>query len=168
MKLLIGEQEFEVQPGGDTVTVGTESFAVRVVRNANIVTVYVNEKPFAVQLPQDLPEEGPVTILVDAKEYTAELKGRAGARPKPKTATKKKAGGTGAVHSQMTGRIIRVDVKPGDAVKEGAVLMVIEAMKMENEITAPTAGTVKEVAVAAGSRVADGDLLLVIEPAAAE
>jgi biotin carboxyl carrier protein len=167
MKLQIGEQEFEVQPGGDTITVGAESFAVRVVRNANIVTVYVNEKPFAVQLPQDLPEEGPVTILVDAKEYTAELKDRAGARTKPKAAPKKKAGGTGAVHSQMTGRIIRVDVKPGDAVKEGAVLLVIEAMKMENEIAAPTAGTVKEVAVAAGSRVADGDLLLVIEPAAA-
>jgi biotin carboxyl carrier protein len=168
MKLLIGDQEYEIQPAGDTVTVDGESFAVRVVRNANIVTVYLDEKPFAVQLPPTVPDEGPVTVLVDAKEYAAELKGRASARPNAKAPPKKKAGGTGAVHSQMTGRVIRVDVKPGDTVNEGDILLVIEAMKMENEIAAPTAGTVREVAVSPGSRVADGDLLLVIEPAAAE
>jgi glutaconyl-CoA decarboxylase len=67
----------------------------------------------------------------------------------------------------MTGRIIRVEVKTGDEVKEGDVLLVIEAMKMENEIAAPLAGAVKEVTIAAGARVTEGDLLLVIEPAAA-
>jgi biotin carboxyl carrier protein len=166
MKLQIGEQEYDVNPSGDTITVGDASFVVRVVRNANIVTVYVNEKPFAVQLPATLPDEGPVALLVDAKEYSAELKGRAAAKPKAKAAKKTK-GGTGAVHSQMTGRIIRVEVKAGDAVKEGDILLVIEAMKMENEIAAPVAGTVKEVAVAGGARVAEGDLLLTIEPDAA-
>jgi glutaconyl-CoA decarboxylase len=58
----------------------------------------------------------------------------------------------------MTGRIIRVNVKSGDSVSEGDVLLVIEAMKMENEIAAPLAGTVKEI-VAAGARVSEGDLL---------
>jgi biotin carboxyl carrier protein len=163
MKLQIGDREYDVQPSGDTITVGSDSYAVRVVRNANIVTVYINEKPFAVQMPEPLPEEGPVSLLVDAREYVAELKGRASAKPKPKAAKKAK-GGTGAVHSQMTGRVIRVEVKPGDAVTEGSILLVIEAMKMENEIAAPTAGTVKDVAVAAGARVAEGDLLVVIEP----
>ena len=167
MKLQIGDQEFDVQPSGDTVSVGDASFAVRVVRNANIVTVYINEKPFAVQIPQNLPEEGPVSILVDAKEYAAELKGQA-ARAKPKAAARKAKGGTGAVHSQMTGRVIRVEVKSGDPVKEGDILLVVEAMKMENEIAAPVAGTVKEVSVTAGARVAEGDLLLVIEPTPAD
>jgi biotin carboxyl carrier protein len=168
MKLQIGGREFEVNPTGDTVTVGDKSYAIRVVRNHNIVTVYVNEKAHAVQLPTSVPDEGPVKVLVDAKEYEVELKGRAGARPAAKPKAKKgPAGGSGAVFSQMTGRVIRVDVKPGDAVKEGDVLLVIEAMKMENEICAPIAGTVKEVHVTAGSRVAEGDPLLEIEPAAA-
>ena len=67
----------------------------------------------------------------------------------------------------MTGRVIRVNVAPGDDVKEGDILLVVEAMKMENEIAAPVAGTVKVVSVAAGARVAEGDPLVVIEPAAA-
>jgi biotin carboxyl carrier protein len=168
MKLQIGAREFEVNPAGDTVTVGEKSYAIRVVRNHNIVTVYVNEKAHAVQMPTSVPEEGPVKVLVDAKEYEVELKGRAGGRPAAKPKAKKSAaGGTGVVLSQMTGRVIRVDVKPGDAVKEGDILLVVEAMKMENEIAAPVAGTVKEVNVSAGSRVAEGDPLLVIEPAAA-
>jgi biotin carboxyl carrier protein len=166
MKLLIGEKEFDVQPSGETVSVGEATFAVRAVRRANIVTVYVNEKPYAVQLPEATPDDGPVNVLVDAKEYAVELKGTAAARPKPKPKAKKTpAGGTGAVLSQMTGRVIRVDVKPGDVVKEGDILLVVEAMKMENEITAPITGIVKSVDVAAGARVAEGDRLLVIEPA---
>jgi biotin carboxyl carrier protein len=167
MKLLIGEREFDVQPGGEMVTVGDKSFAVRVVRRANIVTVYVNEKPFAVQLPEGpLPEEGSLTLLVDAQEFEVELKGKPGARPRPRPKAKQAVGGTGAVVSQMTGRVIRVDVAPGDTVKEGDIMLVIEAMKMENEIAAPISGTIKIVSVAAGARVAEGDPLVVIEPAA--
>jgi biotin carboxyl carrier protein len=168
MKLLIGEREFEVQPAGDTITVGDATFAVRVVKRGSIATVYVNEKPYAVQLPEGPPpEEGPVKLLVDAKEFEVELKGRAGARPKPRPKAKKSVAGTGAVLSQMTGRVIRVDVKPGDLVKEGDIMLVVEAMKMENEIAAPVSGVVKVVSVAAGARVAEGDPLVTIEPAAA-
>ena len=164
MTLVIGGQEYDVQPGGDTVTVGGTEFAVRVVRRGDIVTVYVNEKPFAIQMTGRAPDDGPIKLLVDAKEYQVEVKGAAAARPRPKTAARKQATGTaGAVTAQMTGRIIRVDVKPGDEVKEGDILLIIEAMKMENEIAAPTSGTVKEVAVAPGGRVSEGDLLIRIE-----
>ena len=168
MKVLIGESEYDVQPQGDTVTVGDVSYALRVVKTGNIVTVYVNEKPFAVQLPASVPDEGPVKVLVDAKEYEVELRGGVSARAKPKAKAKKAGGGTGAVLSQMTGRVIRVEVKPGDVVKEGDVLLVVEAMKMENEITAPLAGTVTAVDVAPGARVAEGDPLVTIAPEAAE
>src|SRR5262245_56194013 len=117
MKLVIGEQEFDVQPAGDAVNVAGTDYAVRVVRTGNFATVYVNEKPFAVQLPQELPDEGPVKLLVDAKEYEVEVKGRAGTRPRPKAAaTKSSPAAAGAVTAQMTGRVIKVNVKPGDTV----------------------------------------------------
>ena len=62
----------------------------------------------------------------------------------------------------MPGTILNVLVKVGDTVTEGQNLMVLEAMKMENEILAPKAGKVVQVAVSKGSTVATGDLLAVI------
>jgi glutaconyl-CoA decarboxylase len=62
----------------------------------------------------------------------------------------------------MPGTIIRVAVKTGDAVKRGDTLLVLEAMKMENEIQTPTDGTVAQVAVAQGASVDTGALLAVI------
>jgi biotin carboxyl carrier protein len=53
--------------------------------------------------------------------------------------------------------------RPGDTVKAGDVLLILEAMKMENEIKAPADGTVKEIPVAEGARVTEGDTLAVVE-----
>ena len=50
----------------------------------------------------------------------------------------------------MTGKIIRVDVKPGDEVKEGDTLCILESMKMENPILTPVNGTVAEIKVSEG------------------
>lgn len=167
MKLLIGDREYDVETDGDTASVGGTEFAVRSMRSGNILTVYVNERPYAVQLPPEIPDEGRMKLLVDAKEYDVEVKGSGAARKKPKGAARKTvaAGGAGAVLAQMTGRVIRVDVHQGDSVNQGDILLIVEAMKMENEIVAPVAGTIKQVAVAAGARVSEGDLLVEIEPA---
>ena len=66
------------------------------------------------------------------------------------------------VNAPMPGTILKVNVTQGQAVKEGQVLCVLEAMKMENEIMAPKSGTVTQVVVSKGASVNTGDALVVI------
>ncbi|WP_018086759.1 biotin/lipoyl-containing protein [Desulfurispora thermophila] len=70
--------------------------------------------------------------------------------------------GAGVVTAPMPGNINAVKVNVGDTVKAGDGLVILEAMKMENEITAPIDGTVKEVKVQKGQTVNNGDVLVVI------
>jgi acetyl-CoA/propionyl-CoA carboxylase, biotin carboxylase, biotin carboxyl carrier protein len=72
------------------------------------------------------------------------------------------AGGGDALVSPMQGTVLRVAVEQGATVQEGALIAVVEAMKMENEITAHKAGTVAELPIVAGGAVASGDTLAVI------
>ena len=72
------------------------------------------------------------------------------------------AEGEGTITAPMSGSIFKLLVNVGDTVQAGQVAVVLEAMKMENEIFTPCAGTVKEVRVAQGATVAPGDVLVVI------
>jgi len=69
----------------------------------------------------------------------------------------------GAILSPMPGRVVSLKVGAGEAVKKGDVLLIIEAMKMENEIRAPRDGVVREVLVSEGSSVSTGQPLLVLD-----
>ena len=60
----------------------------------------------------------------------------------------------------MPGTIVKINVSVGDAVKKGSVLLVLEAMKMENEIMAPCDGKVVSVSVQSGTSVNSGDVLI--------
>ncbi|MFN2363411.1 MAG: biotin/lipoyl-containing protein [Halarsenatibacteraceae bacterium] len=73
------------------------------------------------------------------------------------------ATGGGIVEAPMAGKIIDVKVSEGEEVSQGDLIIVLEAMKMENEIYAPAAGEVTEVMVAADDSVNSGDSLLKIE-----
>lgn len=85
------------------------------------------------------------------------------AAPTPAAAPAPAAKSTGAgsikVASPMPGKILDVKTKVGDAVKKGQVLLILEAMKMENEVVAPEDGTVASVDVAVGAMVEAGDTL---------
>lgn len=67
------------------------------------------------------------------------------------------------VEVPITGKIISVDVKVGDAIKEGDVICILESMKMENPILSPVDGTIAEIGVAADQVVKPGDVIAVID-----
>ncbi len=69
-------------------------------------------------------------------------------------------GGAAVLRCPMPGRVVRVECAPGDAVAAGAGLVVVEAMKMENELRAPRAGTVTAVRVKPGDPVEAGAVLV--------
>jgi len=82
--------------------------------------------------------------------------------PKPEKSTPPVAGGH-TVESPMPGTILSISVSEGDSVSNGDVLLVLEAMKMENEITSEVDGTVASINVKNGAAVDAGEVLVVIE-----
>ncbi|HMC40825.1 MAG TPA: biotin carboxylase N-terminal domain-containing protein, partial [Acidimicrobiales bacterium] len=115
------------------------------------VDVEVNGRKYAVRLW--VPETGPVAAP-----------GAKAARPRPAAGHGHHGGGAGSgnVAVPMQGTIVKVLVSVGDVVEAGQAVTVLEAMKMENNITAETAGTVKEIKVQPGDAVGAGDVVVVI------
>jgi biotin carboxyl carrier protein len=83
--------------------------------------------------------------------------------PTPVASSSPQDAGPGSVISPMAGSILTVLVKVGDSVTKGQPLLILEAMKMENQISAPRAGTVKSVDAAEGTSVAEGHVLMTLE-----
>jgi biotin carboxyl carrier protein len=139
---------------------------VRVEGRGPLKTVYVDEQPFRVEVPAESGGDE-LRVLVDARYHS--VKTEAGARPRPAAPVRKaaasapKAAVPGGVPAAMAGRVLKIAVEAGQSVKSGELLLIFEAMKMENEIRSPQDGTVKEIAVKAGDRVNAGDLLLVLQ-----
>jgi 3-methylcrotonyl-CoA carboxylase alpha subunit len=71
---------------------------------------------------------------------------------------------TGDLHAPMAGKIIHVLVQPGEHVKAGATLLILEAMKMEQQVTAPRDGVVTRLLCREGDQVTAGTELVVLEP----
>lgn len=85
----------------------------------------------------------------------------------PRKYRRRGAGGDGdgpkTIQAQMPGKVVELLVSPGEAVEAGQALLVVEAMKMQNEVRAPKAGAVAEVLVEAGDAVAAGQAMLRVE-----
>ena len=124
----------------------------------NIADVTVNGTSYQVEM-ENAP--APVQKPVQAPAATAVAPASpAATTPAPKPAAP--AGAGKPVTSPLPGVIIEVSVKEGQAVKAGQKVAVLEAMKMENEIFAPRAGTVAQVLIAKGSTVDTGATMVVL------
>jgi glutaconyl-CoA/methylmalonyl-CoA decarboxylase subunit gamma len=169
-KVTIGGRTYEVMVHGNVVVVDGHEFPVKVRDDFGYHTVSAGGVQYRVALPPEGARNSGMTVEVDHRPMVMEYDGALGAgSARPKAAARggasraPRAGVTGGVAAQIAGRVITVRVKVGDAVKAGDVMLLLEAMKMENEIKAPADGTVKEVLVKDGDRVSEGDTLIVIE-----
>ena len=119
---------------------------------------------------------GNYTVVVDGKQYSVQVvegSGDVQITPTANTALAAEtpaapapaAGGAGSIeiHSQTPGNVWKILKNPGDKVEEGDVIMILEAMKMEIDIAAPQAGTIKTINVNVNDAVADGQLLATME-----
>ena len=125
-------------------------------------------------------EDGKLAVTVNGKAYEVEVPGHVAAAPKVQPvkpaaaaapvaapaaapAAPKKASGAGAaITAPLPGVITSIEVKEGDQVKAGQTVIVMEAMKMANNITAESDGTVKAILVQQGAQVQSGDALIEI------
>ena len=100
--------------------------------------------PVAAPVQPQAPAAAPVAPAAPAQEKKAVASGSIGSLK---------------ISAPMPGTILKVVANPGDKVKKGQVLVILEAMKMENEIVAPSEGVVASINVTAGTSVNAGDLL---------
>ena len=103
---------------------------------------------------------GELLVTLEGRTAAATLNGRRSAHAQEAGA---QAHGQATISAPMPGRVVRVLVAAGDDVAAKQAVVVVEAMKMENELRAPRAGRVKEVSVAPGTSVEAGRILAVIE-----
>lgn len=169
-KVTIAGRSYEVEVRDQAVVVDGQEFPIKLRDDGAYQTVTAGGVGYRVQLPPEDQRQSGMTVQVDYRALVVEWEGRLESGPAPRTpasarsaAPAPKPGVKGGVAAQIAGKILRVHVKAGDAVEQGQVLIILEAMKMENEIKAPATGTVKEVPVVEGQRVVEGDTLVVVE-----
>jgi biotin carboxyl carrier protein len=168
--LFIDGKIYNVELGiGKIITVEVEgkTFQAETKKTRDGLSVNVDKKEFSVRF------DGP-HILIDGHEHAIEVRNLRRGRPslynttdeseeiKHNKSVQKMVGGEGIIHPPMPGRVISIKVKEGDSVKMGSPLMVLEAMKMQNEIVSNIDGIVREIRVSEGDLVESGDVLVII------
>jgi biotin carboxyl carrier protein len=143
LRIRFGENTFEV----DVRRVGPTSFSI-----------LVGNRCFDL----DVIEEGD-ELIVASRGATTRVTLFDKARRRANGAGRQPAGGKAEMRAMMPGRVINILIKVGDDVAHLQGVLVLEAMKMENEIKSPKAGKVTEVKVTPGQTVEKGELLAVIE-----
>ena len=160
--------------------VGSDTYEIELDREAERLLARVNDRDYDLELSE--PEHGVFLLKNDGKVYEAavsstqhdhisvrvrnaefEIAISDPKRLRGSAAAGEDASGKAEIKTAMPGKIVRILKAVGDAVQKGDAILVVEAMKMQNEIRSPKDGTVSELRAAEGTTVAAGDVLAIIE-----
>jgi biotin carboxyl carrier protein len=163
------------------VTVDDEEYDINLVRNEQGYVAEYNGQKFHVAVDQldakkflfkidekssevDITSKnGLLDIFLDGQVMKARVEPYELAELRKRAGTALEGPGDMTIRAPMPGLVLKAEAKPGDQIKKGAALVIIEAMKMENIIKSPFDGKVKEVHVAAGQAVDKNDKLIELE-----
>jgi len=148
-------------------TINNNKYSVDIVNiEDQLATINVNGKPYEVALDIEVPKAAPTpkTVVKVATSHATvanpTLPPQAKIAPVPQAAAA--PSGNSVIKSPLPGVVLEIFVKEGDLVKPGQHVLMLEAMKMENNIDADKEGMVKEVRVKPSDSVMEGDVLIVI------
>jgi pyruvate carboxylase subunit B len=162
----IGAQSVEVEVDGGRVLIdGVADDAHMVaVPSAPLYHLLLGGRSWTVAA-QALGEPGRWALGVAGERVEVEVVDERTRQLQTLTSRRVKGPAAGTIRAPMPGLVVRVDVQPGQRVDAGAGLVVVEAMKMENQLRAPQAGVVAAVHVTAGETVEKGAALVTLENA---
>lgn len=164
-----------------TATIGNQTFTINIEETPNGQAVFSDGQPLIVDLQQVTPpwlysllinsrsfevfaekvQDG-YRIVIGGEMYFVQVASERESRLAKVARPVTRPSGEIAARAPMPGIVVAVPVAPGDMVDAGQGLVILEAMKMENEIRAPQAGTIRTVHVSPGQKVEQGQILVVI------
>jgi biotin carboxyl carrier protein len=164
LEVLINEHSHQVEieraDRGYTATVDGEAFELDVAMTArDVLSIIHNGISFEAKREYSLL--GETHIIIGSERFLAEVRDPRSLRSRRAAAGAE--AGPSKIIAPMPGKVVRVIVAEGDEVEAGQGLVVVEAMKMQNEIKATKKGKVTKVAVTEASAVNAGDLLVIVE-----
>lgn len=162
--------------------VGETTHQVEITRNGDRVVAKIDDREYELEVSEPEPnvflfkESGKVQeyfvipstsadspTTVSSRHGDTEVKLIDAKRLRGSGAVGGAADGLGEIKAMMPGKVVRLVAKPGDEVSKGDPVLVVEAMKMQNDLKAPKAGIVKEIRVVEGATVSPGEVLAMIE-----
>jgi biotin carboxyl carrier protein len=156
----VAGREIEVEVDGDLVTVAGSARAasLRTLFGSPIHQLLIEGRPTALTMRS--AGRGQWSLQVGGDQWDLEVVDERTRHIRSLTAGAERRGGPVALRAPMPGLVVRVLVEPGQEVKQGAGLVVLEAMKMENELKAPAVVTVGAVRAQPGQAVEKGQVLV--------
>lgn len=143
-------------------TISGDDFAVNVKKvEGGIADIEVNGTPYSIQIHQEIKTTKTPVVLVRKEVQTKQGDDRAKENMMPISESKRPSAKT--IKSPLPGKIIKVNVAIGDSFKEGDIILIMESMKMENNIQAERSGKVVKVCAPAGNTVLQDEILFEIE-----
>ena len=160
----VGDDEIEVLVDGDSVSVNGDAHhaSLSSVEGTPVSLLRIGDEVSRV-VSRSGDARGRFTLWVDGFRFEAEALDERARTIRELTGASAGAAGPAPIVAPMPGMIVRVSAQVGDQVQPGQGLVVMEAMKMENELRAAAAGTVRAVLVQPGTAVEKGTVLLELE-----